>query len=289
MKILLETTVQLHRVTDDPGTKARINETLRGKHVYTSSYVLREFLRTVIKDIAYVHKAVQAIDKDADGRVALGNLDRYLASGRGNFSVRAGRRERYVTAAILDKYSNTRIPRLQLLRFLEETAQQWIEDFYEVLCDKDYEWRIDGEYFLTNLDDPTDEMQCWICNNGPIPGPPPFPSGAAKFLQRKRSEAKIAENSVRAAIVKEKDCNLLKILDSLKNDRGEYDFIGKLKVNTRGNWSLGDLLIALETPSDAHIYSDDRHFNVLCKSLGKQRYPGYLPADKIKEERAQQN
>ena len=83
---------------------------------------------------------------------------------------------------------------------------------------------------------------------------------------------------MQAAKAREKDKSLLKILERLKDENGEYAFLDKLKPNTRGNWALGDLLVALETPPEVRIYANDRHFLVLCKALGKRRYLGrYAP------------
>ncbi|MDQ3815738.1 MAG: hypothetical protein M3347_17630, partial [Armatimonadota bacterium] len=276
MKLLLETTIQLHRIADDTGIKQRINDELSDQECYTTSFVLREFLRTVIKDLAYIHTAIESLEAGADGRIALGNLDRFLASGKGNFSVRAARRERYVTAIILDAFPETKIPRGKLLRFLERAAQQWLEEFFEVPA-LDGESRIDDDHFLTGLDEQHDEMERWIQDHHPIPEPPPFPIGAAKFLDDNRRSVLRAEECVQEAKAREKDKNLLKVLGALKDDDGEYDFLGKLKTNTRGNWTLGDLLIALESPPDAHIYTTDKHYGPLCRALKKHRSQGYQP------------
>ncbi|MBI1923263.1 hypothetical protein HYR99_03330 [Candidatus Poribacteria bacterium] len=273
----METTIQLYRAVGDPETKQRINDELSDKDNYSHSYVLREFLRTIIKDVAYVYMAVQTVGTAGDGRVALENLDRFLASGRGNFSGMAARRERYVTAAILEHFNETRISSKELLRFLEMTAQQWIKDFFEAPLSDGGTYRIEEERFLTGLDEQPDELERWIFNHRPIPPPPPFPAGAAQFLHKHRHLVRRVEEFVQAASMREQDQNLLKILERLKDKDGRYDFLGKLKPNTRGNWALGDLLIALETPSDVHIYTTDQHYNVLCQALGKRRYQGYLP------------
>jgi len=37
-------------------------------------------------------------------------------------------------------------------------------------------------------------------------------------------------------------------------------------------WSLGDVIIALETPDDTQIYTTDRHLDLICSILGKQRF-----------------
>ena len=276
-KVLLEKTIQLHRVANDPEVKERINHELRDTDNYTHSFAFREFLRTLIKDLAYLHRIVDTMGEDIDGRVVLRALGDLLARGRGNYSSTSAKRTRYVTEAILAEFPDSPIPRLKLLRFLEMTAQQWIEDFFEVPRSDGGTTRLKGERLLTGLDDSPDELDGWVQNHRPIPLPPPFPVGAAEFLHQHRDQVRSVEETIRETSMPGRDDNLLKVLDELKNEDNEYDFLGKLKQDTRGNWTLGDLLIALETPADVEIYTTDRHYNVLCPALGKRLYDGYLP------------
>jgi hypothetical protein len=44
-------------------------------------------------------------------------------------------------------------------------------------------------------------------------------------------------------------------------------------LGERTCWRLGDLIIALEAPEDAAIYTTDGHFKVLCEALGKELFP----------------
>ena len=43
-------------------------------------------------------------------------------------------------------------------------------------------------------------------------------------------------------------------------------------LGERTCWALGDVIIALSTPNDAYIYTVDRHFEVICRSLGKKLF-----------------
>ncbi|MCI0490435.1 MAG: hypothetical protein L0229_27900 [Blastocatellia bacterium] len=69
---------------------------------------------------------------------------------------------------------------------------------------------------------------------------------------------------------------MLKVLDRMKNAAGDYDFANKLTPRTKGNWWLGDLLIALESPHYCAIYTTDGLFEALCDALGKRLYVGYM-------------
>ena len=37
-------------------------------------------------------------------------------------------------------------------------------------------------------------------------------------------------------------------------------------------WHLGNLIIALEAPDDAKIYTTDGHFDLICSVLGKRLF-----------------
>jgi hypothetical protein len=43
-------------------------------------------------------------------------------------------------------------------------------------------------------------------------------------------------------------------------------------LGERTCWALGDVIIALEAPDDALIYTADGHFEVISKAIGKQFY-----------------
>ncbi len=266
--------MQLHRVADDPRIKTAIHHELHGKETYTTSFVFREFLNTIITDVAYVHSCAQKITEDDDGRVALASLDRLLASGRGKWSPRAARRERLVTAAILEGFPQTRVSRQRLLTRLERIGQQWMRDFFKGLLPDGSRLTITC---LCQLDDAPDELERMKQGN-PFPEKPSFPQRAALFLDQHKEQVQQAEQAMHQAKVKEgKDKDLLAILCRMKNKQDDYDFPNLLRPNTRNNWRLGDLLITLETPTDTAIYTTNRHFDVLCAALGRKRYQGYLP------------
>lgn len=277
--VLLETTIQLHRIVDATDIRARIHAELRGRQLFSTSYVLREFLRTVITDLAYVYNAVQEVGGDADGRIALSKVLWLLAHGKGNYSPRAARREHYVIAAILKCFETTTLYFEELRSFLEMTAQQWIKDFFEIQIDGASFFRIPPENYFTALDDaPGDmDMERWTSTPQP-PDAPLFPARAGMFLQDRVPQVAAVEGAMRAAPSRRKDSKLLTMLDRMKDTKtGKYDFIQKLTPRTRGNWAMGDLLIALETPLYLQIYTTDRHYETICVALGLTRFPGFLP------------
>jgi hypothetical protein len=85
------------------------------------------------------------------------------------------------------------------------------------------------------------------------------------------------QRCIRAANARRRDQKLLDFLDRFKTTSGAYCFVGKLTAKTMGNWRLGDVLIALETPVGACIYTTDGHYDALCLAVRSKRFGGYLP------------
>ena len=264
-RTVLETTVQLLRVAGGPTNRRQVSEAIYRDELLTTSFVLREFIRTIIKDVTYVHSVVNRLDASLDGRLALANLDLFLASGLGNFSVRFGRRERYVTAAILAGFRSTSVSKVRLLTRLERMGEQWVRDFFEMDSPLGGTIKVSC---LCSLDD--DHLQLTALTQGtPFPDQPVFPSRASSFLEEHRDEVAGVATAMAQAPSRRKDKLLLGILAKLRDDGGVYQF-SRLTPKTRGNWHLGDLLIALESPSDCTVLSLDRHFEVLCPALRRE-------------------
>jgi hypothetical protein len=273
-KILLETTIQIHRLANDLAIKDAINRELADADVYTTSFVLREILRTIVADLAYVYASVTKLGGDGNGYLALERLLRLLARGESRFSIRAARREQYVIAAIVEHFPYTKISLTELVAFLDYVCQKWLRDFHRIRLPNGWIFRIVGEFFLTGLDERPSELQDWIRSSGSMPGAPRFPSGAAAFLEARKANVVLACDAMNSCDAYRRDDRLLRILDRLRNASGEYEFVERLKATTRGNWCLGDLLIALEAPGDVEIYTEDRHFEVLCGALQRNLYRG---------------
>jgi hypothetical protein len=255
--------------------RAAIDKELTDKEVYTTSFVLREFLRTVIADVAYVHSALRQVSgQDEDGRIGLERLVRILAQGHVSFSARAARREQYVIAAILESFGAARLCTAEVLLFLEMMAHQWIDDFFRV---PSRQGRIEGRYFLRGLDESPDELGRLV-QGTPIPSEIPFPARVPEFLQARKDTVGRLEQALITAPADVKDRRLIAVLQSFKNVHGEYDFQSKFDRSRTSNWRLGNLLIALEAPRESSIYTTDPHFNVLCAALDKPRYIGPLAA-----------
>ena len=271
--LLLDTTVQLWRIAGGVEEAARFHSELSGaEDVYSTSFVFREFLNTIIADLEYVHRLAAAnLQPEEDGRVGLGQLARFLATGKGNYSARSIRRLHLVIGMVLDSFEQTTVPKSKLLVRLERTANRFIRDFFR---HPGGDGRLKPIDCLTGLDEPgeIDELRA----GRPFPRPPRFPRAAGQFLERRKGEVvRVEEEMERSTKAQGRDDKLLKALGWLKAKDGSFDFPTKLATPNRWNWTLGDLLIALETPDGVAIYSTDRAFTILCRALEKPRHEGY--------------
>ncbi len=272
--VLLDTTVQLWRIVYGPDeTEHFARELVDKTEVYTTSLVFREFVRTIIGDVEYLHlQTSECLKPDADGRIGLGRLCLFLGAAR-NYSSRSVKRLHLVIGKLLDGFSATKVPRSKILVRLERTANRWMRDFFRYLDSS-------GEHrqltCLTALDDTgyLEQMR----RARPFPPRPVFPSKAASFLDERREQVERAEAAMgKATCAEGRDKKLLNFLDRLKGKDGGFDFLGRLPMYKEHCWRLGDLLIVLESPEGAAIYSTDRAFAVLTRALDKRLYRGYLP------------
>ena len=274
----METTIQIHRLANDPAIRQKIRSELADKALYTTSFVLRELLRTIIRDLAYVHSIVQDIGSKDDGIVALKRLLHVLGRGECNYSSRAARREMHIVAGILEHFDERNLRMSELLVFLQWTADQWLEEFFEIDLPNGGRHRIEDDGFMTGLDESPDEVLLHIQRCEGIPIPAAFPRHAGRFLKERSILVSKLIAHLEAAENNATDKRLLETLRWLWNDkRGEFEFDKKLSIKSRRGWALGDLLIALEAPSGTEIYTTDRHYDRLCEFLGTRVYDGYCP------------
>jgi hypothetical protein len=280
-KILLETTVQIHRVADAPQIRAKVRGELYDKELFTSSYVLREFLWTVINDIRYLHEYSPKLGL-ADGKATLLDIIYLLYHPPNNYSHRSAERMHLIIAEILKRYvtgatgTPLSLPTQKLLRYLEMTANHWLWEFRNVRFADGQEYYIDDNHYFRELDERTNELEEWIDQHRPIPSPPPFPAAAARLLlERNRDAVERLEQLLESAHGRDRNPAVLKMLKRLKGKDGSYAF-EKLTAS-QASRGLGDLLIGLEGREDVAIYTTDSHFHILCGVIGRTRHEGYRP------------
>jgi hypothetical protein len=267
-KIFLETSIQIERLLHIPERRQKILNNLRGRTVYSSSYVRMEFRRTVVRDFCFVRSIVQTdCDPDADGIVFLSNLERALSSGKGNYSPRSARRCYLVTAAILDHFEGTSVSKSELLEFLDGQIQELDQDFL---------------YFMPSEDNRQPPIPLEIVDGTQCDVVLRLSAGESADITCSKTKAvcRIADllnqnigvfaeiaNAYMRTPKEQRDEKMTKAIQRLL--AGNFQSAGK---GQQSCWPLGDAIIALEVPLDAEIYTKDRHFDVICPAVGRQRY-----------------
>ena len=271
-QVLLDTTVQFQRIAGSRANREAVAQELAGAKVWTTSFVFREFLRTIIKDLHMLHDRSFTVGSPDNVRVTFAELLASLASGKGYLSPRSAMRLLSIVGVLLESFKATSVRRKQLQTRLERMCETWLDGFFQI-------HQTDGSSTLVEcligLENSRAEWEA-MRRGDPFPEMPTFPSGAATFLNNRRDRVHAAEQAMTRAAAHQRDESLLRILGRLKREDGEYDFIGKLRPTTRGNWHLGNLLIALETPEGISVYSRSKQFGVLCPALNKPQYRGTL-------------
>ena len=76
-KLFLETTIQIQK---DFGTKERrrnIKKALQGKQLLTSTYVMMEYLRTIVADAVYIYVKLKETENIGEALIHLSELRQY--------------------------------------------------------------------------------------------------------------------------------------------------------------------------------------------------------------------
>jgi len=254
-KIFLDNTIQIERIIV-PSRRAIIQPHLTNENacVISSTYLLMEYRRTVVADFIAVHNLVKLHEK-------LGSAVAHLSSGRAGFSKRMmERRQKIIGMAMVDcEDADESLTRAGILRILELYLEGGLERRFmgniatltnTTNCDlAKYPLiqRQDGYYQLTTT-----------CNKKRVCCQlPDFLQKNAHSLQR--IEQFIKQNA--AAEYQELLEKLARVTTNFSQAKGQ-----------RTCWKLGDIIIALESPKDALIYTTDKHFKTICNALGRKLY-----------------
>ena len=271
-QVFLETSIQIARLLQTRKRQETIRQNLLGKDIHTSLYVLMEFRRTILQDICFVHSIVETeCETDANAFILLSNLERELASGKGNYSVRSAKRSRLVTAAIMDEFPFRRVSKSELLDFLGLLIEQLESEFLEV----DFNDPITPEVPIhclneTHCDLATDDFHCRVgrmsCSRTNAK------CSLLHFLEAHRDEVFKVRQAFEKAPNKKQDVKLMAAVDRvIASDSWE------IALGQKNCWPLSDTIIGLVAPQNAPIYTLDHHFDVICEALGKERYKEQTP------------
>lgn len=258
-KFFLETSIQIERIWASLKRREQIRDILEGATVFTSSYVFMEFKRAVLQAVAHVLTLVRQMQRDGEDVIDLSELTRKVALGRGiRFSVRTIQRVILVLSHILETFPTPSVESDVLIDYLELQLA----------------WRLKGLFFESVSEYITHTDCDLVC--------PDFPVGdyvqsrlscnaktatcaLVSFLSRYQEELRALEGVLAVASPNEINQRTLTALKRINANMAKA-------LGEQTCWSLGDVIIALEVPEDAHIYTTDRHFDLICSVLGKKRF-----------------
>ena len=252
LRIFLDTTIQIERLTGTQARRAQLAAQLAGKEVLTSTYVLGEFLRTLVKDCITLYTLVSQ-------NVYLDDVEVQIAN---RFNKREASRCLLLWAALHRARAYGREKVLY-------TLHAYIE--YGLV-----------QAFMTGVNQISDATGCGLAQERPrrVEGTYRLRAQCRRNVKECRLEEWLADHSAALDSIVPHLCasgepalaRIGKLLD-------EFPQMAQVVRGRNCTWYLGDLIIALECPADAALYTTNRrHFQLLCVQLGKRMYePGESP------------
>ncbi|MEM7539833.1 MAG: hypothetical protein AAF639_47195 [Chloroflexota bacterium] len=245
-KLFLETTIQIERATAIRTRQREIADILQKHYVLTSTYVLGEYLRTLVSDAILLLDLVEANEQMYDVETQMAGL-----------------------------FSKRSLSRCVLLwGMLHRSGHHRRKGIITKLRNKlDYEF---VERFMFGIDQIVDMSACGLAKERPL-------IYEGKYTLRSQCTRRVKECELVAVLTKHRD-ELQILADGLsRNEDKSLARMGELCTKILDNpdiargrnctWHLGDLVIALEMPSDAMMYTTNRrHFEPICGLLGKRLY-----------------
>lgn len=245
-RVFLDTTIQIERVTGTRSRQAEIAQALAGVEVVTSTYVLGEYLRTLVRDAIVLYNLVLKSEELFDVETQIAHL----------LNKRSASRCLLLWAAL---HRSGIYDRAKLLRTLGIYLQHGLVN-----------------RFMNGVTEVLDTTACGLAHERPVPH-------GATFQLRTQCTRRVLECDLVARLLQQQP--MIRILaDGLKGHPEAAlarmaDLCSQILDDpdlARGRnctWYLGDLVIALEMPVDAALYTtNQRHFAPLCELLGKQLY-----------------
>lgn len=249
-RIFVEMTIQIHGLVREPSSYTAIQTILQTNHTITSTYVWMEVQRTLGQDYQYLIELLLTKQPATVGQL-LGHL---------GFSE--------------DLYSARRIKRLlQIMTYwlgqFDTTTIRPIEMAYQL---RSQYRRILHKTFFEQIDQVLNPTVCDLIQpNYTVPS-----SGRMSCRREtarcslhellRANDTAIQKLQADSAVLKALDANTQRALREITNDFT----VAKGEQNC---WSLGDLIIVLECPPDALLWTTNlRHFAPLCQAFGRQLF-----------------
>jgi len=238
-KIFLETTIQIERIFGK--NREEIFKFLKDKELITSTYVLMEFKRTIIKDCIALYAYLK---EEGSLKKTFDRLSRL----RPNRSVQ-------------------RI--LRILAILSEDCKLEYEKMIERLEDLIESELI--EYFFYNISQIIDKTGCWLAKEDvkKIDSAYYLQSSCRRDDVKCRIKEFVIENKEEFEKIYNELNKLNKFIEVSKVIKEVLDDPSKM-CGINCNKKLGDCVISVESPRDAIIFTTDHHYSYICNALNKE-------------------
>ncbi len=256
--LFLDTTIQIERIVGDRTRQRALSNELANYRLVTSSYVLGEYLRTVVKDAIQLHRLVAQHT----------HLDEVISYLGRHLNKREASRMMLILGAML-RIGRTAEPKhdAQARLDLLDRLSRYIE--ISLLS-----------HFMAGVDEVLDLTQCGLARERPQDYPI-LPSNTQSYRLRSQCvrmvrECNLAERmaqwqpelrALAAGLIFEPDPVLVR-MGQLAQQIVDQPVLARGRNCT---WYLGDLVIALELPVAIPLYTTNRrHFAPLLAILGKK-------------------
>lgn len=256
--LFLDTTIQIERVISHAQRRNQLQETLLPYRLITSTYVLGEFLRTLVKDAIQLYQRIEKFT----------HLDEVITDLGQHPNKREASRMMLILGTLL------RSSRAAPSTFDAQTRLQ-VQDRLARYIDFGL-----LDHFFSGMDEIIDSTQCGLARERPSTA---LLSDGTTFVYQLRSqcvrhvrECDLAERmqtwrpqlkALAGRLAPENDPVLFRMGELAQK-------VSEDPVCARGRnctWYLGDLVIALELPVDVPLYTTNvRHFAPILAVLGKK-------------------
>ena len=257
-KIFLETSILIQRLLYEDRRKAQIETNLVGKEAMSSQYVIMELRRNTLQAINYLRTHLSIIQNRGIDETKLNEFLIILSRARAIFrSPRAVQSVLLAFSLIAESFESGYCSTDQLIRELglhierlEVEAKRGVSRIVnQTHCDLVKEDALLGDFISSRLSCNAGTAQCQL-----VP-----------FLSAHREQLLTIQQAMESAPKEKVDQRMLSALRKVNTDVTKA-------LGERTCWALGDVIIALEAPDDALIYTADGHFEILTKAIGKRIY-----------------
>lgn len=249
-RVFLETTIQVQRLLYGKAERRRVDQLLQPHETLTSTYIWMEVQRTLGQDYQYLIHLL--LTKQP---TTFAQLLRIIGEGEQLFSLRSLKRLLQIVTRLLDDLKTTTLNPLAVAYQLKEERQ----------------WLLHHEFFA-GIHEVLDTTLCDLVR-------PTYHVAAGGRMSCRRATARCALPDL-----------LQQQHSSLQQLQNEPDLLSALEAKTQraltailpnvdlakgeqNCWSLGDLILVLECPADALLWTTNvRHFEPLCQVFARQLF-----------------